>query len=113
MQAFLPTSVLENLLGLSAGSVDSSTLSVTRTESSDTTSVPFTVTAVDGGYIIGVTDITFSSPVYTIKKTTTTSPGAPKTGYGTPNHRNNILPLSLLLFGSVGLVLATRKLKKR
>lgn len=67
MQAFLPNSVLSSLLGIS-GTVDTSTLAVSRTEGTSTTTVPFTITAVTGGVILHVADITFSSPVYTIKK---------------------------------------------
>lgn len=68
MQAFLPNSVINTLFGLPADNVDTSSLTVTRTESDATTTVPFTVNAVTGGVIIKLSDISFSSPVYTIKK---------------------------------------------
>jgi hypothetical protein len=86
LQAFLPNAVLENLLGLSPGSVDVSTLAVTRTESGNTNAAPFTITAVDGGVIVNLSSITFSSPVYTISAASASStnddPAAPDTGLG-------------------------------
>ena len=111
MQAFLPNAVLANLLEIT-GTVDTSTLTVSRTESGTTTaSIPFTVTATTGGAIVSLTDITFSSPVYSLRKvaaavatptptptaTATAVPGLPDTGQGSPSGLP-ILPI-LALFG--------------
>ncbi len=73
MQAFLPDSVLSSMFGLSSGSIDAATLAVSRTESTSTSFVPFTVEVVTGGVIVKISDITFSSPVYKIKKSTLTT----------------------------------------
>lgn len=68
MQAFLPDASVEDLFGLESGSIDESTLEVSRTEESEGTTdgVPFTATPVTGGLLISVDDITFSSPSYSI-----------------------------------------------
>ncbi len=68
MQAFLPTAVVNTLFGVTAGTIDTSTLTVTRTEGTSSTVAPFTVTASADGVLVSVPDITFSSPVYTIAK---------------------------------------------
>lgn len=67
MQAFLPTAVLSGLLGVDAASLSESDLSVRREEGGDSSSAPFSVTSVAGGAIISVSDITFSTPEYTIQ----------------------------------------------
>jgi hypothetical protein len=77
MQAFLPTAVVASLFGLAPADIDTSALTVTRTESGSTSTVPFTATPVAGGIVLNVSDITFSSPTYTVKKST---PGLPNTG---------------------------------
>lgn len=69
LSAFLPNSVLESLFGLPAGGVvTSSLLRATRTDGATTSDAPFTVTPTNGGVIVKLTDITFSSPTYTITK---------------------------------------------
>jgi hypothetical protein len=104
LQAFLPTSVVTNLLGITSGTVDTSTLAVSRTESGSTTDAPFTVTPVTGGVIVRITDITFSSPVYSIKKKvlaavptpSPTAPGLPNTGEGAPQSGSGLALVSIL-----------------
>jgi len=103
MQAFIPTAVMANFLHLSE-TVDSSSLTVARTESGTTTDSAFTVTPVSGGYLVAVNNITFSSPVYSIKKlaavtSTATAPGLPNTGQA-PQKSTSPWSVLLLLAGS-------------
>lgn len=66
MQAFLPDDVVASLLNLDPETLDTSDLTVSRTEGSDTSDAAFTLTAASGGVVINVPDITFSTPVYSI-----------------------------------------------
>ncbi|HSI21175.1 MAG TPA: hypothetical protein VLA04_05795 [Verrucomicrobiae bacterium] len=112
MQAFLPNAVLENLLGLAPGTVNVSALSLTRTESGTTGTAPFTISAVDGGAVINVSDITFSSPVYTIKKAAAVAvPGLPNTGNApvSPYSSPAVAAFGIASALATGLVLARRK----
>lgn len=97
LQAFLPTNVLEDLLELPPGEVDTSSLAVTRTEGGDTEEAPFTISTVEGGVVVGMNDITFSSPAYTISKASADStPGLPDTG-NPPVSSNTINPLLIIV----------------
>jgi hypothetical protein len=80
MQAFLPSSVLANILGLT-GTVGAEDIAVTRSVNSAATDAPFSVTSVAGGVVVRLNDVTFSSPTYTIKKSSgaTTPPAKPAT----------------------------------
>ncbi|MFO0705031.1 MAG: cell wall-binding repeat-containing protein [Candidatus Andersenbacteria bacterium] len=65
MQAFLPTAVVAGFFGLLPDEIDTSSLSVVRTETGSTIStVPFNAQEVSGGVEINVDNITFSSPDY-------------------------------------------------
>jgi hypothetical protein len=91
MQAFLPDSVITGLLGLTSGTLDTSTLAISRTESGATTSgIPFTVTAVTGGVIVTVTDITFSSPAYKLAAAAKTDAPFTLTSLGTVTYSSKI-----------------------
>jgi len=87
MQAFLPTSVVTSLLGITSGTVDTSTLAISRTESGTTTGgIPFTVTSAPGGVIVSVSNITFSSPAYklaAVPKPAATTAALTLTSFGT------------------------------
>lgn len=74
LQAFLPDSVLENILMLEPGDVDTDSLVVRRTEDGSTTAAPFTVESVEGGVIVRLTNITFSAPTYSILNASTAEP---------------------------------------
>lgn len=67
LRAFLPNSVLENILGMDPGEVNTESLSVTRSAGDEESEAPFTVTAQDGGVIVAMSGITFSNPAYTIQ----------------------------------------------
>ncbi|GEM_PF-4154828 len=95
MQAFLPDAILEDLLELPPGEVDTSSLEVTRTEDDETEEAPFSIEAVDGGAIVGLSNITFSSPAYSISRASADStPGLPATGDG-PLQQTNASSWSL------------------
>ncbi len=104
MQAFLPTSVLEDLLELPPGDVDESSLEVTRTESGDSEEAPFSIVTTSGGVIVRLSNITFSSPAYTIGKATPGSatdstPGLPETG-GQPEGQKAIQSVLTVVLGT-------------
>lgn len=104
MQAFLPTAVLEDLLELPPGEVDETSLAVTRTEGDESEEAPFSITAVDGGAIVGLSNITFSSPSYSISRATAEStPGLPDTG-SEPIQSNQSAFVFATLIVSVGLI---------
>lgn len=68
LQAFLPDSVLENILQLNSETADESSFSVAREEDGEVVQddAPFSVTPVDGGLVIEMTDFHFSTPTFVI-----------------------------------------------
>lgn len=78
LSAFVPSATLESMFKLGSGTINTKDFEVTRTDSGGTSNVLFTVSSVSGGVIVALTNVTFSTPVYTIKKSaTSTSTPAP------------------------------------
>lgn len=66
LQAFMPDSVIETIFETTADNLSEETISVTRTEEGFSEGAPFTITSVEGGVVVGMDNVTFSSPQYTI-----------------------------------------------
>lgn len=66
LQAFIPDAAVLNMFEVSSGELTSDSLSVTRTESGETADAPFELEQVDGGILVSMDNVHFSSPSYNI-----------------------------------------------